>query len=100
MSELKISNQRGSRQRLRHIQHDGLIAVDRRPRAFSGPWQPSEISPSGTSCPATAAEISERSDGVYHSRRPAGIHRSFDDSGALQFTELLGEGSLRDSGLT
>jgi len=35
---------------------DGLIAADRKPAAFSMPWQPSATCPSGTSHPATAAE--------------------------------------------
>src|SRR6202022_1959668 len=40
--------------------------------------------------------LSERSNGVYHSRRPVRIHSTFNDSRALQFAELLGERSLRD----
>ena len=38
------------------IQQNGLIAADRRLGAFSVPWQPSATFPSGTSCPAMAAE--------------------------------------------
>src|ERR1700730_2012990 len=42
----------------------------------------------------------ERSNGVYHSRRRVGVDGTFNDSPVLQFAELLGERSLRDSGNT
>ncbi len=40
--------------------------------------------------------LSERSNGVYHSRRPVRVHSPFNDSRALQFAELLGKRSLGD----
>ena len=40
--------------------------------------------------------LSDRGDGVDHSRRPVRVHRTFNDSRALQFAELLGERSLGD----
>jgi hypothetical protein len=40
---------------------------------------------------------SQRSNGVYHSRRRIRINGTLDDSGALQLAELLGERSLCDS---
>jgi hypothetical protein len=41
---------------------------------------------------------SERSNGVYHSRRRVRVYGTFNDSCALQIAELLGERSLRDPG--
>jgi hypothetical protein len=40
--------------------------------------------------------LSERRNGVHHSRRSVRVHGAFNDSRALQFAELLGERSLRD----
>jgi hypothetical protein len=40
--------------------------------------------------------LSQRRNGVDHSRRSVRVHRAFNDSRALQFAELLGERSLRD----
>src|SRR5713226_9985877 len=42
--------------------------------------------------------LSKRSNGVYHSRRRIRVYGALNDSRALQFAELLGERSLRDSG--
>jgi hypothetical protein len=42
--------------------------------------------------------LSERSNGVYHSRRRIRVNGALHDSRALQFAELLGERSLCDSG--
>ena len=41
--------------------------------------------------------LSQRSNGVYHSRRRIRINGTLDDSGALQLAELLGQRSLCDS---
>jgi len=42
--------------RVAAIQQNGLIVADRKLGAFSMPWQPNATCPSGTSCPAKAAE--------------------------------------------
>ena len=42
--------------------------------------------------------LAERSNRVYHSRRPVGVHGTFDNSRALQVAELLCKRSLRDPG--
>lgn len=41
--------------------------------------------------------LSQRSNGVYNSRRRIRINGTLDDSGALQLAELLGQRSLCDS---
>ena len=42
--------------------------------------------------------LSERSNGVCHSRGRVWVHGTFNNSGALQIAEYLGERSLCDSG--
>src|SRR3981081_1341284 len=80
------------------VRHVDLLLPIGSPELFQRHGSRVRLAPVAHSVQQRPQRLSQRSNGVYHSRWRIRINGTFDDSRALQIAELLRERSLCDSG--